>query len=187
MKTLCIITRVHPARPNMLDVCVESVKNQQCGDYQHLLLRDDDTTGGYGVEAANRALHDVKGIDGRYIMVLDDDDMLVDGGVVQDIVDAVASRPAIVVFKGIAGDHGILPSPDTWKSPPVRGKIGSFCYAVRRSYWEAYCSYWVSSYGYPAMGDFTFINACYKDAEDVVWLDRLVAVTQKGASYGRGE
>ena len=187
MKTLCIITRCHPARPGMTEKCIASVKNQSCDDYQHLLLQHDKTEKGYGVEEANKSLHGVEGINGHYVMVLDDDDMLIDGRVVRDIVNAVKDNPDVVMFKGVIDKHGILPPIGLWEQPPVRGKIGSFCFAVSKQYWDAYCRYWASSEGYPAMGDYTFINACYKNAKKVVWLDRVMAITQNGANRGKSE
>jgi len=78
MKTIAFITRVHPKRPKMLEVCIDSIKTQTDDDYIHILHRDDNTENGYGVIMANRSLVKVSPINARYVMILDDDDMLID-------------------------------------------------------------------------------------------------------------
>jgi len=40
MKSIAFITRVHPKRESMLDMCIKSVKAQINDDYIHILSRD---------------------------------------------------------------------------------------------------------------------------------------------------
>lgn len=184
MKTIAFITRVHPGRPNMLKECVESVKAQTSNDYVHILHRDDNTGKGYGVPMANQSLQKIKTVDARYAMILDDDDMLVD----QDFVDLFAKvtekdAPEMVFFKGEIMDRGIYPREWRWGRGPLCGSIASFCFAVRRDVWEKY----IHMFKQRPAGDFSFVSHCYEMTEDHLWLDRIVARTQKRAGRGKGE
>ncbi len=187
MKTICIITRCHPTRPSMLRLCVDSVKSQSCADYTHFLLHDDKTKKGYGVDEANRSLRNASPLNGEYIMVLDDDDFLVYDDFVREFKAYVSKdKPDIVMFRGSITRRGILPPDDVWGKPPQRGKIGSFCFAVRKELWDKYVKFWDRSEGYARMGDYTFITKCYNNAHTVYWMDKLVACTQQ-VSRGAGE
>jgi len=185
MKTICVVTRCHQSRPNMFKVCEGSLKKQTADDYAHLLVKD---TKGYGVNGANEALHTAKPIDGRYVMVLDDDDFLIDMHFVEEFKKRVdRDKPDIVMFKGVIPPFGILPPESLWEKPPERAWIGSFCFAVSKEFWEKYILSWKPSEGYAVMGDFTFIRECFKNAKKVVWMDRIVACTQDGSNRGKGE
>jgi len=186
MKTICFITRCHPARPRMLETCMNSIRKQTCGDYNHLLLKDP-TSEGYGIDAANKAIQELADVNGEFAMVLDDDDMLMYDGFVQDFVGMVKNKPDVVIFRGIVRGKGTLPPDEYWEKPPVRGKIGSFCFAVSREYWQIYHNYWRPSEGYQKMCDYTFIDVCYRNAEKIMWIDKIVACTQFGANNGRSE
>jgi glycosyltransferase involved in cell wall biosynthesis len=184
MKSLLIITRVHPGRPTMLQKCVESVKAQTNDDYTHLILRDDDTVHGYGKLLANQSLATVWPINAEYVMVLDDDDMLVYPNFVEEFVGRIKLNPEIVFFKGEVKGLGILPPEEYWRQPPVRGKIASFCFAVRRDVWIAN----IEEFGkLLSGGDFCFISACYNNTTEHHWWAELIACTQKGAGKGHDE
>ena len=187
MRTLCIVTRCHPNRPNMLRFCVDSVKSQTCDDYEHFLLHDDETENGYGVYKANKALHDAGPLNGEYIMVLDDDDYLLYNDFVLEFKKLVSKdKPDIVMLRGNVARSNVLPPDDVWQKPPQRAKIGSFCFAVRKEVWDKYIKFWDNSEGFASMGDYTFINKCYHNVTTVYWMDKLVACTQR-VSRGAGE
>lgn len=188
MKTIAFITRVHPKRPNMLKVCIESVKKQTCDDYLHILHEDDNTKSGYGVPNANLALKKVKPINAKYVMVLDDDDMLIDRDFVKTIKkETETNKPEIIFFKGLINEHWTYPKPNIWGKAPKFALIASFCFAVRRDVWMAN----IHEFGKPTSakmgGDFSFISACYKKTKNHLWLDRIVAKTQKKQGRGKGE
>jgi hypothetical protein len=184
MKSLMIITRVHPGRPTMLQTCVESVKKQTSDDYIHYLLRDDDTEHGYGKLLANQSLATVWPINAKYVMVLDDDDKLVYPQFVEEFVGRIKLEPEIVFFKGEVRGLAVLPSEEYWRQSPTRGKIASFCFAVRRDVWIQY----ISEFGkLLSGGDFCFISVCYKNTTKHHWWDELIASTQKGAGKGHDE
>ncbi|HZX09938.1 MAG TPA: hypothetical protein VFG01_03235 [Acidobacteriota bacterium] len=188
MKTIAFITRVHPARPNMLRTCKESVKKQTCDDYLHILHRNDNTESGYGVSKANLAMKKVRPINAQYVMVLDDDDMLIDRDFVKTIKkETETNKPEIIFFKGIINERWTYPKPNIWGKAPKFALIASFCFAVRRDIWMAN----IHEFGKPTMagvgGDFSFISACYKRTKNHLWLDRIVAKTQKKQGRGKGE
>ena len=182
MKTICFVTRCHPKRPNMRKICIESIERQSCKDYEHLLFHDDTTEDGYGRVTADMAIRNAKPSNGEYVMVLDDDDALLDNDFVADFKKLVTeTKPDIVIFKGLIGKLGVMPSGNGWKSPPRPGCIGSFCFAVSKAFWDKYIESW-GNY----LGDYEFIAECYRNALKVEWMDRLVAATQR-ISDGMGE
>ena len=188
MPLICFVTRCHPNRPKMRKICITSVASQSCEDYNHLLYHNDPTAKGYGINKADLSMRDAGPLNGEYIMVLDDDDKLVDTEFVKDFRTAVnkfklsgLATPDIVIFKGIIGGHGVLPSAAMWKRHPAVGHIGSFCFAVKREIWDEYIKFWGI-----ACGDGVFIAKCCASTGSVLWLDRLVATTQR-ISGGRGE
>ena len=183
MKTIAFVTRVHPLRPTMLKVCIDSIKAQTNDDYIHILNRNDKTKNGYDRFMANKSFAKISPINAHYVMVLDDDDMLIDPNFVSIFKEIVKENsPEIVFLKGYIS-HRIYPSPIFWGKAPVHAQIGSFCYVTRIDIWEKY----IHEFGTPTCGDFHFISACYKNTKNHFWLDRVVAKTQKKAGHGKGE
>jgi hypothetical protein len=125
-------------------------------------------------------------INAEYVMVLDDDDMLVYPNFVEEfsaLID-IKNSPEIIFFKGEVKGLGILPTEDTWGEHPVRGKIASFCFAVRRDVWIAN----IEEFGkLLSGGDYCFISSCYTSTLLHYWWNQLVASTQKGAGKGHDE
>jgi len=185
MGTLAFITRVHPSRPNMLKQCVESVNAQTSTDFIHILHRHDASKAGYGKWNANKSLAAIKDIPARYVMVLDDDDMLIKRDFVEGFKTVIDGRePEIVFFKGIVHKLGTLPRSAFWGKAPVYGQIASFCSAVRRDVWMRH----IKEFGRRELGgDFCFISACYCNTKDHLWWDAVVAATQKGPGRAKGE
>lgn len=187
MKTIAFITRVHPKRSRMLKICIDSIKAQTSDDYIHILHRDDKTKNGYGIFLADQSLAKVFSINARYVMILDDDDMLIDPNFVEIFREIVnKDNLEIVFFKSIITGKGIYPrSPRRARNRkvPHRRCIASFCFAIRLDIWERY----IHEFGNKRNGDYKFISACYKNTKNHFWLDRKVAMTQKGAGDGLGE
>lgn len=184
MKTIAFITRVHPKRPNMLKVCTDSVKEQTDNDYIHIIHRDDKAKNGYGIFLANQSFIKISSINARYVMTLDDDDMLIDPNFVKTFREIVnKDNPEIVFFKGKIIDRGIYPKKQFWGKRPRRKHIASFCFAVRLDVWKKHVHKW----GKEACGDYFFISACYANTKKHFWLDRIVARAQKRAGHSMGE
>lgn len=182
MKTLAIITRVHPNRPNMLKACKESVMWQSCDDYEHLFIYDRSEKG-CGMLAANK-LFVTKPVEtnSRYVMVLDDDNVLVDNNLVKDIKGIEAD---MIIFRGIVEGlpWPVLPPDELWEKPIVCNCIDAFCVAVSKELWEQYkADFGKASRG----GDFHFMKTAFNHAGNIHWHDKVVAETQR-VSRGRGE
>jgi len=186
MKSIAFITRVHPQRPKMLKVCVSSIKAQTDDDYIHIIFKDDKTENGYRVVTANKALARVPPIDARYVMILDDDDMLIEPDFVKILKKTIQDgNPEIVFFKGTVLGKGTFPRPEQWRKHPSRGGIASFCFAVRLDVWKKYIHRF--NRRSRSGGDFFFIASCYENTENHIWLNRIVARTQKRAGKGKAE
>ena len=186
MKTIAFVTRVHPKRPNMLKICINSIKAQTSNDYVHILYRDDKTKNGYGRLRADQSLSKIHSINAQYIMILDDDDMLIDLNFVKMFSHAVNEvNPEVVIFKGIVSDRGTMPrcKANVWGKFVQRRQIASFCYAVRGDIWQKY----IHEFGDKRNGDYKFIFACYENTKRHLWLNHVVARTQKGPGEGKGE
>lgn len=184
MKTIAFITRVHPQRAGMLRICTKSVKLLTDNDYIHILHRDDKTKYGYGKLQANQSFTKISPINARYVMVLDDDDMLIDPDFVKVLRENTINNPEIVFFKGIIVSKGIYPRNEIWGRAPIPARIASFCYAVRLDIWSAH----IHKFGKrKSGGDFDFIFSCYNDTKNHLWLNRFVAKTQKRPGGGLGE
>lgn len=130
-----------------------------------------------GVEFANgqMALRNWKDVEGEYVLILDDDDVLND----PDLIGKLKTFPAPDLFmvRMHHGPWGILPA-ETWENAPQRGRQGCSCVIPSRAlFLEA-----VKAYKPKYDGDFDFVAACYDRAETVVWLDTVATrVQQVGA------
>lgn len=185
MKAIAFVTRVHPERSSMLKVCVESVRMQTSNDYIHILYRHDKTKKGYGKLEANKSFEQIKSIPAHYVMVLDDDDMLIDAEFVEIFREKTKGNdPEIVFFKGTISGRAEYPRPEIWGKAPVLAKIASFCFAVRLDVWKNHIHEFGARY---SGGDFCFISACYKNTTKYLWINRVVARTQKNPGGGRAE
>lgn len=183
MKTIAFITRVHPQRPEMLKACIDSVKMQTDNNYVHVIYRDDTTKDGYGILLANQSLVGAPAMDARYVMILDDDNMLIDRkfvGIFKEIVNG--NNPELVFYKVVIGDR-VYPPPDFWKKPPVPRQIDSHCFAIRLDIWRKY----IHIFGEGVCGDYSFISKCYKNTSNHFWLDREVSSTQREVGRGKGK
>lgn len=184
MKAIAFVTRVHPERPRKLKVCIDSVKAQTDNDYIHIIHRDDKTKNGYGLFSANRSFTKVSPIDARYVMVLDDDDILTDLNFVKKFKRITnKDNSEIVFFKGYITGKGTYPKQQFWKKAPQRRYIASFCFAVRLDIWKKYIHKW----GKESCGDFFFISECYRKTKKYSWLNCLVVRTQGRPGKGEGE
>jgi len=185
IKTLAIITRVHPQRPGMLKICVDSVKAQTDDDYIHILHRDDTTEKGYGKLFANQSFVKIFPIPARYVMILDDDDMLIDPDFVKVFREIVNDKnPEIVFFKGIIVGKGVYPREQIWGKAPLPARIASFCWAIKLNVWRKNIHEFGKRH---SGGDSNFICRCYENTTKHFWVNRFVAKTQKKPGGGVGE
>lgn len=178
---LSIITRVHPKRPELFAKCKESVSLQTDKDFEQLFIYDDSEKG-RGREYAVKMFflkRDEIDIKGDYVMVLDDDDIMVYNNFVKDLKEITKPESYdMIIFKGELVGLGIVPSQQLWRKPPQCGGIASFCVVVKKELWDKY----IEEYGKsPMAGDFVFFKKCYDNSKKVYWFDKLVCKTQKTA------
>ena len=170
MPFLSVITRCYK-RLDMLGKNVESLTSQGDPDFEQLFIVD---AVGYGIGRANRELVTVKP-SGEFVLILDDDDMLINDAAITLLKEAAVDRPDIVIFKADHNGLGVLPSRVVWEHRPIKGRIGSCDFITRRDIWEKH----IHAFGVDACGDYEFLRALWQDRPKVVWLDEVLAGVQR--------
>jgi len=176
-----VLTRHYTKRPTLLMRNVLSLRSQIDCDWIQTILVDEI---GRGVEWANQNLaHYAPKLIGDYIWILDDDDLCIDNLLVAEVRDIVnTSNPDVIMIKCDCDGFGILPDEDHWMQKPEQTHIGMSCFIVKRELWQT-CAYaWPYSLG----GDYAFIDAVFSHTDNIIWLNKLVAVAPK-KGYGDGE
>lgn len=174
---LSIVTRHLCSRPVSLSLLERSLARQRDRDYEHIVLPDDF---GIGIAEANKMFwHHRDTPRGRYLYMLDDDNLLTDLGFVEKLKRLVAkNNPDVVMFKiRRPGGAGYLPDDAHWQKPPARRHIGTSCFVVKRELWRKYI--WAfgwrengASVGRP--GDYFFLKALWREHPRVYWHDEIV-------------
>ena len=172
MTFLSVVTRCYK-RPGMLNANQQSLARQTSQDFEQILLVDDV---GLGLHAANKRLAEANP-KGDYVLILDDDDLLIDDRAIEKLAEAAADRPDLVIFKADHGPLGILPSPYVFiRKEPVLNRIGSCDFITRRDVWQEH----IHRFGTPQRGDYHFLASVWADGPDVVWLeDEVLARVQR--------
>lgn len=118
-----------------------------------------------------------RSINGRYVYVLDDDDMLVDPGFAEAL--EVLREPWVMVkaHLGSPGERhdGVWPVPwgEDWR--PKFGSVSTLNLVVRADVFHEYKAAWAGGRG----GDYRMAKAMWDAGLRPYWLDRLVARTQR--------
>jgi hypothetical protein len=122
-------------------------------------------------------------IKGDYVLVLDDDDLIVVKTCIAELKQAAASGADVIMLKMQIVPGFIVPEDEFFHAPPVVGHIGISSFVVKRDLWIANVLHFEPVYH----GDYTFIAAVYPQAEQIVYLDRVMCSTQDGNHHGRPE
>jgi len=171
---LSIVTRTCN-RPNLLKICTDSVKAQTDQDLEQLFIIDEIGRGKVWAQASLNEYKDKLNINGKYVMVLDDDDFLVDLSFVEVLKNTVGcSSPDIIFFRGLLGNK-LYPPDELWEKPPVHARICTFCFAVKKDFYMRFIHKWAQR----DSGDFHFIRACFNASKNNLWINRAVAKAQK--------
>lgn len=184
MAFLEVLTRCY-RRPTWLAENQASLRRQSDPDYVQTLLVDEQ---GIGVAKANARLADVAPtLTGRYVWVLDDDDLCIRDDLVATLkraVEACRTAPAAVVVRMDHGELGVLPDVDKWWGQvPPEGGIGASALIVRRDVFHMYSPFWRTM---RYASDYDFASAVLRGEEHVIWLDVVASRVQR-RSIGRPE
>jgi hypothetical protein len=172
---LTIITRHMASRPGMFAKQQVSLAAQSCQDFEQVLIHDGV---GQGMAWAQTQLTEAwKQANGRYILILDDDDLLQNPDGVKLLKEAAYKFPPAVIFKGHHDDLGILPRVDTWQSAPQVGSIGVFDFILR---WDVFTRHSKVFAAGTYNDDHALIASVYREhGKDIVWLDEVICAVQR--------
>lgn len=183
---LSVITKHMMSRPGYFGRNQESLRIQTDADYEQIVLVDEECI---GVGESNVLFSQARPR-GEYVLVLDDDDVMVnvDGIRLMKIATATGrprnDRPAGVIMRGDYGELGVLPDNGHWGQRPAYCNIGMFGFALRRDVFEEF-RHLLELNQYTM--DFVLIDAVYgKYGEDFVWLDEVICKVLR-RSFGRAE
>jgi len=147
-------------------------------DFQHIIIQAPKP---YGFEEANRSFSYTKEmIKGKYVFLLDDDDVIVNRGMIIELKRVVALNkdPEVILFKCIINDK-IYPLNTVWGKAPRVGHIGGSCFVVRTDVFIQN----IDTFAKPRCGDFSFIETLFKNNHSRIWLDQVMCKTLQ---VGRG-
>lgn len=184
---LSIITRVYK-RPVGLSQNLASIHRLKDKDIEQIFIHDNV---GVGMFEANKSFgnNEVRSlIDGEYVYLLDDDDFIVNPGMIGELKKiAKEHTPDVIFFRmiiklgQIPGD--LYPTNDLcWGVKPVIARIGGSCFVVKK---EIYLKH-IHEFAKPRCGDFYFINAVFESGAKCYWHDKVQAETGK-VSRGKPE
>lgn len=181
MTFLTVVTRHMPKRAEMLHTNSDSLAAQTETDFERLLLVDGE---GRGIAWSHAMLaeRDWQDVGGDYVLLLDDDDVLADEGVVAKLKEGAAGRPDLMVVQMDHGPRGILPASEDYGKLPERGKIGVSAVVPSRELFLEAVRHFQPVYA----GDYDYVKACFECAQVILWLPMIATrVTQIGARTGR--
>lgn len=176
-----IITRVF-RRPAMLERNQASLEAQTDPDWRQTLLIDEQ---GRGINRSHENLgrYALKLV-GRYIWILDDDDLCIRPTLVAELkLIVTAHRPEVIMLKMDHGPRGVLPGPADWGREVKLGGVGVSAYVVRRDLWQFHAGAWSPGVYY---SDYNFIAAVLAAKPRVYWHDVIASRVQR-ISLGQPE
>ena len=167
---LTIITRAYK-RPRQLHCNIFSVKGQAIQRYQHIVIPDDD---GVGLYEANKSFMQVlDDIEGNYVMILDDDDILISDNVVGEVmhIDTFKKSPDMIVWK-VWRLTEIVPTPVNWEYNKYRNshRVAN-CYAVKNSFFKRT----IESFGTPVAGDQHWQQKMFSIPHSIFWYNGIMS------------
>lgn len=171
---LTIVTRTF-RRPQMLERCVASIWAQADKDFQHVVLVD--KVGGGIAGSYQRLIDEVALYHGRYIYILDDDDVLTDDQFIVDL-KRIAGRhdPDVMMVKAKHPTLGMLPEP--WEGEPVYSQVCVSNYVVKAGVWHENAWAFLRELDVEAH-DFAFISHLWQAGYTFHWHDRIVMFIPK--------
>lgn len=149
------------ARPEAFARCRASIEAQWLPreNFVQPLFVEDATPGGSGVGGMFAQVPaNADRVEGDYVMLLCDDDVLADESVVGRLyaIAEAAVFPDVIIVSTEKGAHGRLPYDH--QGPPICGRIDLGCVVTRRDVWLAH----VRDYGDIYEGDFRHLDAMWR-------------------------
>ena len=173
-------------RPIMLEQNILSVQAQTCGDWEHIIIYDDQQR---GMSWADKALDKYKrSVTGAYRYILDDDCLLLDFSFVaalRAIVESHGTAPDLIMVRskrppGPPSNETIFPSVRVWGGKVAHGTTNCLCYVMCSHLWDRF----IFEFGTkPWGGDWHFLKAALPHVNKTVWYPAIVAEAQQ---LGRG-
>jgi hypothetical protein len=169
-----VITRTMPGRADLLANNVASLEAQTDGDWQQLIIRDEV---GRGVGWAQEQIAEhAPALYGRYIWILDDDDMCTLTTLVAELKHIVKYHdPDVIMLRMDHGSRGILP-PAGWRGMPVCGRIGCSAYVVRRETFQKHAGAFRSA---RYQSDYDFALALWDSGLRIYWHEAIASRVQQ--------
>jgi len=165
-------------RPRQLAHNIASIKAQTDQNYEHLVLVDD---AGEGLHRANQLLGEEKErVRGTYVMVLDDDDILISTGVVSEAkhIWTFKGKPEVIVFK-VWRLTEVVPTASGWRLEEYDESRKSHrvcnCYLVRKDLYMKT----IDAFGVPVAGDQSWQRALFGQAKSFFWWDAIVSANTR--------
>jgi GT2 family glycosyltransferase len=177
---LSILTTTHK-RPQMLEICKASVREQTDPDFQHYVWED---KAGVGV-AEQYGYYPRIGehLTGKYILVLNDDDVLADPDLIaglKRIIATLEQEPYIFIVKMRYGDR-VLPDKG-WPGRLIKTHVCVSNLIVRSDIWKASANRYRRAY----TGDWYFAKCIWRKVRHrAYWHDKVAVATQQ-PEPGRG-
>ena len=170
---LSIVTRTC-RRPKALAKCKRFVKAQDCQDYEHIIIVDEI---GRGVPWANGMLakRDWSDLNGDYVYILDDDNLLLGGAIT--IMQNGAGQHDLLIYKinRLKRAQRSFPEDEYWQAPPVYRHIDTGCVVLRKDLFLHSVKHFTARYE----GDYDFISEAYRSAQSVNWVDYKIMKLQR--------
>jgi len=181
---LTIVTRSYK-KPECLKRNIESVQAQTDQDLEQIFIIDDI---GQGLAWADVALNANKHRNnGKYVMVLDDDDIITNPNFVRLLKSITERRdPDVVIWRGRFTEINLIlpPLDHYWNVKPIKSFIGSFNYCIRKEIYDEHIHLCYTG----ACGDFDLIDSIFKrePPPNVIWFNKILVSTQQ-KSQGTGQ
>jgi hypothetical protein len=168
-----VVTRTY-RREAMLAVNQAVLRLQSDGDFVQTVLADD-VGRGIGWAQEQLAEHAPR-LAGRYVWILDDDDLCVHRTLVAELKAIVAEHdPDVIMLRMDHGPLGVLPN-GTWGQGVAQGHQGCSSYVVRREVFQAHAGAWRSA---RYESDYDFISAVWQSGPSVLWYDCIASAIQR--------
>lgn len=180
MTKLTILTPTF-RRPIGLRMCEASVDGQhRREEIQHLVVNDPI---GKGVAGMYRDLPEQNAnIQGEWVYVLSDDDVLVYPRVVDLLEHVEREAPAAecIMVKMFCNGR-VLPWSLCWEAAPQMGGVTLSNWIIRKAVHVAH------PFGHRYEGDFDQIASIHAAGVPIAWADLVLSASQSGANFGRPE